>query len=48
MKLVDELTYGIPQLQDYREKQKNKLQRTFVSGKDAAGAKVNRGKAKTS
>ena len=40
MELVEEMAYGI--VQTYREEQKNRLQRTFVSGADAAGAKVNR------
>ncbi len=43
MDLVEDLAYGI--VQDYREEQKSRLQRTFVSGSAAAGAKVNRGKA---
>jgi len=47
MELVEEMAYGV--VQTYREEQKNRLQRTFVSGADAAGAKVNRlKKAKTS
>jgi len=47
MELVEEMAYGI--VQNYREEQKNRLQRTFVSGADAAGAKVNKlKKAKTS
>ena len=47
MELVEEMAYGI--VQSYREEQKNRLQRTFVSGADAAGAKVNKlKKAKTS
>ena len=46
MDLVEELAYGI--VQTYREEQKGRLQRTFVSGADAAGAKVNKTKAKTS
>jgi hypothetical protein len=47
MELVEEMAYGI--VQTYREEQKNRLQRTFVSGADAAGAKVNKlKKAKTS
>ena len=46
MELVEEMAYGI--VQNYREEQKNRLQRTFVSGADAAGAKVNKlKKAKT-
>ena len=46
MELVEELAFGV--VQEYREQQKGRLKRTFVSGTDAAGAKVNRGKAKTS
>ena len=47
MELVEELAFGI--VQDHRESQKNRLQRTFVSGSDAANGKVNRSKkAKTS
>ena len=42
MELVEELAFGI--IQDHREIQKNRLQRTFVSGSDAANGKVNRGK----
>ena len=42
MELVEEMAYGI--VQEYRESQKNRLQRTFVSGKDAASGKVNRGR----
>ena len=45
MDLVEELAFGI--VQEYRESQKGRLKRTFVSGSDAAGARVNRGKAKT-
>ena len=45
METVEELAFGI--VQEYRESQKDRLKRTFVSGSDAAGAKVNRGKAKT-
>ena len=46
MELDEELAYGI--VQTYREEQKGRLQRTFVSGADAAGAKVNKTKANTS
>ncbi len=46
MDTVEELSYGV--VNEYREKQKGQLQRTFVSGSDAAGARVNRTKAKTS
>ena len=45
MDTVEELAHGV--VQEYRETQKDRLKRTFVSGADAAGAKVNRGKAKT-
>ena len=44
MDLVEEMAYGI--VQEYREQQKGRLQRTFVACSDAANAKVNRGKAK--
>ena len=44
MELVEELAYGV--VQEYRQQQKGRLQRTFVSGAAAAGAKVNRGKPK--
>ena len=46
MELVEELSFGIGALQDYREQQKNQLQRTFVSGSTAAAGKVNRGRGK--
>ena len=42
MEEVEELAYGI--VQEYRESQKNRLQRTFVSGSAAASGKVNRGR----
>ena len=42
MELVEELAFGI--VQDHRECQKKRLQRTFVSGSDAANGKVNRSK----
>ena len=42
MELVEELAFGV--VQDYREQQKGRLKRTFVSAADAAGAKVNRSK----
>jgi len=38
METVEELSYGV--VNEYREKQKGQLQRTFVSGSDAAGARV--------
>jgi len=37
---INELSFGI--VNDFREGQKNKLKRTFVSGSDAANRKVNR------
>ena len=40
MDLVNELSFGI--VQEYRERQKGRLQRTFVSGSAAAAGKVNR------
>jgi len=42
MELIEELSFGIGTLIDYRESQKNRLQRTFVSGSTAAAGKVNR------
>jgi hypothetical protein len=44
MDIVEELAFGI--VQQYREEQKGRLQRTFVSGSDAANRKVNRAKPK--
>ena len=44
MDLVEDLAFGI--VQEYRENQKNRLQRTFVSGSAAASGKVNRGRPK--
>ena len=41
MELVEEMSFGV--VQEYRESQKHRLQRTFVSGSDAAEARVNRG-----
>ena len=41
MDLVEEMAFGI--VQPYRESQKDRLQRTFVSGSAAASGKVNRG-----
>ena len=41
MELIEELSHGI--VEPYREKQKSRIQRTFVSGSDAAGAKVTKG-----
>ena len=46
MDLVEEMSFGI--VQPYREEMKGRLKRTFVSGSDAADARVNRGKAKIS
>ncbi len=42
MDLVEDLAFGV--VQEYREQQKNRLKRTFVSGSTAAGDRVNRGK----
>ena len=42
METIEEMSFGI--VQPYRESQKNRLQRTFVSGSDAASGKVNRSK----
>ena len=41
MELIEELSHGI--VEPYREKQKSRIQRTFISGSDAAGAKVTKG-----
>ena len=41
MGLVEELGHGI--VQPYREQQKGRIQRVFVSGSDAAGAKIGKG-----
>eukprot|EP00088_Acartia_fossae_P012798 TRINITY_DN16623_c0_g1_i1.p1 TRINITY_DN16623_c0_g1~~TRINITY_DN16623_c0_g1_i1.p1 ORF type:complete len:122 (+),score=12.36 TRINITY_DN16623_c0_g1_i1:55-366(+) len=40
MELIQELSMGL--VDDFREAQRGKLQRTFVSGSDAANKKVNR------
>lgn len=40
MERIKELSFGI--VNDFREGQKGKLQRTFVSGAEAAVMKVNR------
>ena len=40
MDQINELSFGITA--EFREKQKGKLQRTFVSGSTAANKKVNR------
>ena len=40
MEHISELSFGI--VTEFREQQKGKLQRTFVSGSDAANRKVNR------
>jgi len=40
MNLIRELSMGL--VEDFRDQQRGKLQRTFVSGKDAANKKVNR------
>ena len=41
MELIEELSHGI--IQPFREEQKRRIQRTFVSGSDAAEAKVSKG-----
>ena len=41
MELIEELSHGI--VQPFREQQKERIQRTFVSGADAAGARLKRG-----
>jgi len=46
MKTVAELSHGI--VDDHREKQKTRLQRTFVGAEDATKAKFNKSKAPTS
>ncbi len=45
---VKELEFGVPGLYDFREGRKGLLKRTFVSGADAAEAKVQRKKGKFS
>lgn len=45
MRTVAELSHGI--VDDYRERQKTRLQRTFVGAEDATKAKYNKGKAPT-
>ena len=42
MKTVAELSHGI--VDDFRERQKTRLQRTFVGAEDATKAKYNKGK----
>ena len=44
MEEVEELS-NIKEIYEYRESQKSRLQRTFVSGSAAASGKVNRGSA---
>ena len=44
MEEVEELS-NIKEIYEYRESQKGRLQRTFVSGSAAASGKVNRGSA---
>ena len=46
MKTVAELSHGI--VDDFRERQKTRLQRTFVGADDATKAKYNKGKASNS
>ena len=41
MELIEELSHGI--VQPFRDKQKLRIQRTFVSGSDAAEARLKRG-----
>lgn len=40
MDLVEEMAYGV--VQPFREQQKHRLKRTFISGADAAESKINR------
>ena len=42
MELIEELSHGIAQ--PFRDQQKQRIQRTFVSGSDAAEARLSRGK----
>ena len=42
MALIEELSHGIAQ--PFRDQQKQRIQRTFVSGSDAAEARLSRGK----
>ena len=42
MALIEELSHGIAQ--PFRDQQKQRIQRTFVSGSDAAEARLRRGK----
>lgn len=41
MELIEELSYGIAQ--PFRDQQKDRIKRTFVSGSDAAEARLKRG-----
>ena len=41
MELIEELSHGI--VEPFREEQKGRIHRTFVSGSDAAEAKVAKG-----
>ena len=45
MELIEELAFGIAQ--PFRDQQKERIQRTFVSGSDAAEARLKRGKQST-
>ena len=45
MELIEELAFGIAQ--PFRDQQKERIQRTFVSGSDAAEARLKRGKKST-
>ena len=42
MALIEELAHGIAQ--PFRDQQKQRIQRTFVSGSDAAEARLRRGR----
>ena len=42
MELVKELSHGI--VQPYRDQQKSRIQRVFISGSQAAEAKIKKGK----
>ena len=44
MELIEELSHGIAQ--PFRDRQKQRIQRTFVSGSDAAEARLKRGNIK--
>ena len=42
MELIEELSFGIAQ--PFRDQQKERIQRTFISGSDAAETRLKRGK----